>query len=572
MLSALKSLVRNKPYYVMIYLLVLILLLGSSLIEYRTRYADLVAMVQDQAAMTAAVIAQSSSGHTLLSDELEAAYLDHAYDLTALFHQIADEQNLSHSELLELVPQNSLIKFAFMDGSGHLLATSGDQGNDSERSAVVEPWVESQISKMVADSVNHIELGIRAGLNSTETNTPSDDGQPQFLLASKGQSNRIIAAYLDRSDEKQLYDMISMESALAELIKVKGMEYLMLSVEDEPPYFATKYNYDIDSTWLRTPLEDILYLVQKGEDRLLEIVRPIFFETGIGEVRIGFSGESLFGLKRQMVYEVILRTLLLTLLSLVILIFLITRQNALFLETEKTRIEAEVYRLERLNRQHEKQAAMGELAAGVAHEIRNPLNAIGIIAQRLKREFVPGEDLAEYTSLTGSMSQEIQRINKTLQDFLDYTKPTPLELARVNARVFLDEALNLYRSEAQEKGIGLEGTSDDIEFNADPKYLAQALTNLIKNAIDASASGSKVEVEIGKSRAGVRIQVTDHGVGMDEKDLNRIFDLYYSTKDMGTGVGLALTHKIIADHHGQIEVQSKAGQGSIFIIQLPVTA
>lgn len=296
----------------------------------------------------------------------------------------------------------------------------------------------------------------------------------------------------------------------------------------------------------------------------------MFFESGIGEVRIGFDGESLFDLRRQMIYEVSLRSVLLTLLALVSIFFLITRQNTRFLEEEKQRIEKEVYRLEGLNRQREKQAAMGELAAGVAHEIRNPLNAIGIIAQRLTREFSPDKDAEEFRELTGSMSSEIQRINKTLQEFLAYTKPTPLDLAPLDGPEIMDELNRLYQSQAQELGVHFKVESEVVTFQADRQYLKQAVSNLIKNALEASQTEGTVTVGLARDASDVVIEVSDRGSGMEPEEITRIFDLYYSSKDMGTGVGLALTHKIIADHHGSIEVESTPGKGSCFKLRIPV--
>ncbi len=569
MLASAQKILRLKPWYIASYLVVLVVLILSSYVEYRSRYQDLLQLVQDQAAMTAAVIAQSGSGQAYLTEEIKQAYIDHAIAVLSILNKIDAESDIDSRRLDQLISEGNILKIIIFDADGHV-----------EHSLIKEParmkasyyademWAQRQIQPILRQEQSLMIVGVDREFTDDISIRPEDE--TRFLVAIARDRGGVLACHLSVRDEENFRYLTALETALEDLLQVKGLQYLKLTVGDQEPYYVSKLSTMVDQSWQREPLADILYQVSKGDVSLLEVVRPVFFNSNMGEVRIGFNADMLVGLKGQILYQILVRTTLLTILAFVILIFLITRQNAALLEREKKRIEAEVYHLEKLNRLREKQAAMGELAAGVAHEIRNPLNAIGIVAQRLKREFEPTEDKDDYQTLTSTMVSEIKRINHSLQDFLEYTRPTPLKYSKIESDKFWRQLVDLYQSQAQERQVEIIQEGSDVSFEADREYLQQALSNLIKNAIEACDSGARITLTTEKQGRMVRLTVQDTGSGISSKELSRIFDLYYTTKDMGTGVGLALTHKIIADHNGTIEVSSEPGRGSRFEINLPV--
>ena len=568
MLRAIKNILKLNPWYIGLYLAVLSLLLLSSYFEYKSRYRDVLQLIQDQAAMTAAVIAQSGSGQAYLTEELKQSYIDRAIDMLSILNQIDKEQQLSRSDLDKWVNDETILDISAWDTKGQLDGGVRITSKKDQQAAVEEQvWIQRQLQPILSKEAEIIIIGVdQKQIKSNDAESAED----QFLIAIPRDRGGAIVCQLSMEAEQNFKYLTAMESALEELLHVKGLQYLKLALDDHEPYFVSKTGEIIDHTWDRQPLADILYTVSKGETRLLEVVRPIFFNSSLGEVRIGFKADTLMSLKSQIVYQILIRSTLFTLLAFVLIIFFLVRRNAILLEAEKKRIEAEVYRLEKLNRLREKQAAVGELAAGVAHEIRNPLNAIGIVAQRLKREFSTGEDQQEYEILTGTMVSEIARINTSLQDFLEYTRPTPLSFSTLRMGDFLGSIQELYISEALEKEIVLTIDVLEFEFEADAEYLRQAISNLVRNALDACAFGATVQLGGYKNGDTATIIVQDTGAGIAPNQISRVFDLYYTTKDMGTGVGLALTHKIIADHRGTIEVTSEVGVGSAFQIELPV--
>jgi signal transduction histidine kinase len=218
----------------------------------------------------------------------------------------------------------------------------------------------------------------------------------------------------------------------------------------------------------------------------------------------------------------------------------------------------------------EKLSAMGELASGVAHEIRNPLNAISMIAQRYEKEFVPRSGLREYRSLTGVLQKEIKRMNSIVQEFLRFARPAKPQLSDVDARQFVDHVAMLFKGQAAAKDVQFSAVCEcDGKLFVDAEQMTQALINLLQNALDVASKGDSIVLDASKSERSVTFRVSDTGTGIAPDHLNRVFDLYFTTKPDGTGMGLAITQQIVTQHGGEIHVESEVGKGSTFSISLP---
>jgi len=234
--------------------------------------------------------------------------------------------------------------------------------------------------------------------------------------------------------------------------------------------------------------------------------------------------------------------------------------------TELKKYEEEAKRAERLS-------AMGNLAAGVAHEIRNPLNAISITAQRLKSEFVPQKDQEEYASFTRIILDEIKRLDNIINQFLSLAKTQKLNLVSTDMSKFLNEVVHLAEIEANQKVIQVTREIDNLpEIRIDPEELKKALLNIMLNGIQATPSRGKLSVRsyLNGLQRNIIITIKDSGAGIPKEKLSKIFQPYFSTKEKGTGLGLSLAYRIISDHKGKIEVKSEVGKGTIFTIKLPI--
>jgi PAS domain S-box-containing protein len=228
--------------------------------------------------------------------------------------------------------------------------------------------------------------------------------------------------------------------------------------------------------------------------------------------------------------------------------------------------------LEERTRQSEKLAAIGTLAAGLAHEIRNPLNGAQLHLAFLDRAIKKKANEQDMLEATRVVADEIKRLADLVTEFLDFARPKPLLLKPVSLFKLCEHALTLVSAQAEPAGVALtcELPSADIEFQADPDRLIQVLLNLLQNAVEATGSGSGGSVVL-RGRRGPRhvlIDVEDDGVGLPTPEAP-IFDAFFSTKEGGTGLGLAITHRIVTDHRGAIDVFSKSGK-TTFRLTLPL--
>jgi signal transduction histidine kinase len=226
-------------------------------------------------------------------------------------------------------------------------------------------------------------------------------------------------------------------------------------------------------------------------------------------------------------------------------------------------------------RRRDRLAAMGELASTVAHEVRNPLNAASITAQRLRREFLASvpegaPERAELEELLSVMSSETQRIDRIVQQFLEYARPPRLAPEHVELADLVEDVAARARPLAESRSVRLEADGAGAgSALADPAQLRQALDNMVRNAVEATPEGGRVTLVARREPDGHAIVVKDTGRGIDPEELPRIFDLYFTTKPDGTGVGLAVTHQIVTAHGGTIEVESTPGSGTAMTVRLP---
>ncbi|MBR9980397.1 MAG: PAS domain-containing protein [Desulfatitalea sp.] len=229
---------------------------------------------------------------------------------------------------------------------------------------------------------------------------------------------------------------------------------------------------------------------------------------------------------------------------------------------ELRRLQAEVRRQEKL-------AAVGGMAAGVAHEIRNPLSSIKGMATYFAGKFPADSPDREAAQV---MSREVDRLNRVITDLLEFARPSDVAPRRSDINALLGRSLQLVQQDAAARHITIDTTLAPTLCDAliDPDRLAQCLLNLYLNAIQSMSPGGRLTVSSTPADdAHVRIDIADTGSGIDPADMDRIFNPYFTTKTRGTGLGLAIVHKIIEAHDGRIAVESTPGQGTRFTLTLP---
>lgn len=228
-------------------------------------------------------------------------------------------------------------------------------------------------------------------------------------------------------------------------------------------------------------------------------------------------------------------------------------------------LEAEISRQERLSE-------LGNLAATVAHEIRNPLNSVSMGLQRLKAEFSPRQDHEQYARFLNLMQGEVQRLNSIVEQFLSLARPLTLSPEEISVQEFLQELTTLVAGDASSSNvqIELEIPPGLPPLRADRNYLKQLLLNLILNGVQAMPQGGKLTLDAHADKNQLQLTVQDRGTGIGPETLKKIFEPYFTTKPNGSGLGLSIARRIAEAHGGTLTVESELGQGSRFHVFLPL--
>ncbi len=225
-------------------------------------------------------------------------------------------------------------------------------------------------------------------------------------------------------------------------------------------------------------------------------------------------------------------------------------------------------------RRSERFAAIGKMAAGIAHEIRNPLASMSGSIQMLSQN-TELDPIGE--RLMGIVLRETDRLNALITDFLQFARPNPPQLEKVQLAALLDELVQVF-GYLHHPGEGESTPVPDVRFEAppdlwceaDPRQLKQVFWNLLNNATQAMPDGGPVRIVAQRRGNAITVSVIDTGLGIPNEALDRIFDPFYSTKEQGTGLGLAQVLRIVEEHGGHIDVFSTPGEGSRFVVHLPV--
>jgi two-component system sensor histidine kinase HydH len=234
---------------------------------------------------------------------------------------------------------------------------------------------------------------------------------------------------------------------------------------------------------------------------------------------------------------------------------------------------SEIRALRREIARNQRLASVGRLAAGVAHEIRNPLSSIKGLATYFKERY---QDKLDDQQIANIMIQEVDRLNRVVGQLLDFARPIKISKKPFSMQALIEDSLKLVERQASEKNIKIETRfpAQMGPVSVDPDRLNQVLLNLYLNAIDSMDAGGRLAISITNSLPthNTEIKIMDDGTGINQEDLAHIFDPYFTTKATGTGLGLAIVHNIVDAHGGKVTVESHPGRGTTFKISLPLTA
>jgi len=313
----------------------------------------------------------------------------------------------------------------------------------------------------------------------------------------------------------------------------------------------------------RQPLSRIVE--PEGKGRVYEVVTPVLLgDSPLGVLKIDLSlapSEEIWRRDLRSIIILGLAAVAIGVLGMGVIFY--TQHSHL---RERRALEAEMTRRERL-------ASLGDMAAALAHEIKNPLNAVSMGLQRLRVEFRPAE-APEYGRFLDLMQGEVRRLNAIVEQFLSLARPLPLKPERLRVDELLGELAALVEADAKTAGVRvtLSVPPDLPRFVADRDHLKQVMLNLILNGLQAMPEGGTLTLEAARTRDGLTLAVADTGQGIPPEALPRVFDPYFTSKAKGLGLGLAIARRIVEDHGGKIEVESQPARGSRFSVILPLEA
>jgi signal transduction histidine kinase len=400
-----------------------------------------------------------------------------------------------------------------------------------------------------------------------------DSGRPYRLLlvvARRLERGWITVSVSDREYRTLAYEII-LQGLLNEFSGKGNLAYL--EVTDARGRVLARTGQPAEPVDWRRPLPEKgpqLSWIKKGAEEFLEVTRPLEPVGPSGGIaRLGLSLKEITPLLDHARKQVLFMTGILLALGMVSLLLIFKVQSRQFRKIQE---------MEEQMRLQEELSAMGQLAAGVAHEIKNPLNAIGLVVQRLQKEFAWQDPKVQedYERFTQIVRDEIRRVNRIIEQFLFVARPYRAEQEEQSLGEILDYVLTLMEAEFQDKGITLERTVDPtpVPVRGDRLQLTQALINVINNAVEAMPAGGTLSVVVREAAEPpeVEIRIRDSGVGIPPENRKHLFAHYFTTREKGVGLGLAITRKIVEGHGGAINLESEPGRGTTVSLRLPRTA
>jgi signal transduction histidine kinase len=383
----------------------------------------------------------------------------------------------------------------------------------------------------------------------------------------------IIVLYLNGKEMKRLLWQFAIQRAISDIGLREGILYISvqdISLNTLAHTDTTFIGKREEDAFLKNSLQNTKVLSRRhpsfrGEE-IFEVVKPFSLEgKTMGLIRIGYSPKEIRPVLSQIKKNVALSISFFLILGISAITLIWVNQNRHLRKMKE--LEDRIQLAERLS-------SLGHLAAGVAHEIRNPLNAMGMGLQRLKREFLPLDESKkeEYISFMELILKEIRRVNEIIEQFLTLSRPFQLNLRESSLQDLLKNLILLFQEEASSGRITLQAEipSDLPSVQMDPERLTQAFINIMKNGMQAMGQGGILRIESKSLKESVEVIISDSGSGIPTEQMEKIFNYYYTTKEKGVGLGLPIAHRIIEAHGGQLKIESRVGFGTKVTVMFPI--
>ncbi|OGC95022.1 MAG: hypothetical protein A2W25_10780 [candidate division Zixibacteria bacterium RBG_16_53_22] len=543
-------------------ILLFVILLAQSILEYRAGRKAAIDLLSNQAGTLIHSVSTAAEKGLLAYESQQARITAHLYTVGEMVERLSAIREVKQRELDEILQSNDLALLQLVDSNCMPLLTATSYKYSIDELRVTAIKCEEFDPERPQAFVGFVNLSPDIHLFAAVTIFPD---------------RRAVIAGVDADELLLMRRAFGAGSLIEALSQSPGLKYA--AILEGISVLAASRNFPSDSidNWYfsgvpaDSTISTRIKRIESGDD-IFEVLSPFYIGgQPSGQIVVGLDTAYLNQLTSQLRNDIIWRSGLFLFVAVLVVSGILIRQNYRLLSDEYKVIQDDVRRLEADRTLSAKLAAMGELASGVAHEIRNPLNAISVIIQRLKREFEPKCDAAEYRELTDIIQKETDRINDSVKQFLTLARPPVLNKTESNLNECVAHVTSLFKPRAEQKGCRLDVAFGDLpQMSFDTELCGQALLNLLENAIAAVDSNGRISVKTYRKGKACFLEVTDNGPGIPDKDKERVFDLYYTTKPSGTGMGLPNVLRIVKEHGGRVEIWDNHGGGTVFRMEFPI--
>lgn len=559
-------------------LVALIIIMGY--LDIRRSETNLVGFMEDQALTTVSVLLRQTEdnlksiaaakgkmpAHLKSAREAESAYsIQLVYDAIMMLGQKIDEQwkkkLINNAYLRKFAADNHFWYVAILNMRGEVIHQSNPLKTDMLSKS------DLYVRGRKATTVELLEkIRIRQDIGYVGMRLKGGNGIAVFCLDKEGRLFWSLKVAVERAMNK-----MGEGHGIAYLQVFNDQKILLGNIGELPDGLSDQhFNYP---EMMKEKKRILSRKFDGREGKILDIAAPFILENPYmpnkkiaGLVRIGLdrgSMDQIIAENRRNIFIFMLLVVGIALLSMWLLYH------------DQNRHLAGIVDMERRLEKAERLSSLGQLAAGVAHEIRNPLNAISMATQRLKRDYVPPDEAKaqEFKNLSTVIRDEIRRLNAIIEEFLSFSKSRRLELSNFSVTEVLQKIVSLISEEAKSKGITLETKwrLSPAVIPMDMNKLQQAFLNFIKNAMESITDQGTITIAVDKENKNyLLVSITDTGCGMTAEEIEKIFSPEYTTKEKGLGLGIPLATEIVRGHGGDVRVISRQGAGTTFEIILPL--